>query len=223
MESSISDFDALLTACFALQTRATAEWHKKEPEAGFPAEAGKSASAMLRGLVLSQHLKNFRLWHVEDTARRRDVDDAVIADCKRRIDALNQERNDDMEKVDACLLRLLLPVLPPPVPGSRARHNTESLGMAVDRLSILALKVYHMEEQARRADASEEHKAACAARLATLREQRDDLIRAVLDLVAEFRAGTKQPKVYYQFKMYNDPALNPELYAGRAAAGPSSG
>jgi hypothetical protein len=91
--------------------------------------------------------------------------------------------------------------------------------MAVDRLSILALKIFHMDEQTRRNDADEAHRAACAKKLAALREQRAELFQAVLDLVEEFLAGTKQPKAYYQFKMYNDPALNPEVYAaGKPAA-----
>lgn len=215
MNSSHTDFDALLVECFALQAQATAEWHEQEPGDVPPAAAGASAPELLRTLVRSQHLRNFRLWHVEDTARRRDVDNAVIADCKQRIDALNQQRNDFMEKVDECLVRMLAPALPALAAGIRPRHNTESLGMAVDRLSILALKVYHMDEQTRRDDVDAAHKSACAAKLATLREQRGDLAQAVLDLAAEFRAGTKQPKAYYQFKMYNDPALNPELYAAQ--------
>ena len=218
MKSSTVDFDALLMECFALQAQSTADWHEQEPGDLLPVEAGAAAPALLRFLVRSQHLRNFRLWHVEDTARRRDVDSAVIADCKQRIDALNQQRNDFMEKVDECLVRMLSPILPALAPGTRPRHNTESLGMAVDRLSILALKVYHMDEQTRRPDVDAAHKASCAGKLATLQEQRKDLIQAVLDLAEEFRAGTKQPKAYYQFKMYNDPALNPELYAAAKAA-----
>ncbi len=212
--NQLQELEALLLECFAAQSDAVAAWHRKEPglEEETPRPAGPFAPDLLRALSRCQHLMNYRLWHVEDTARRRDVDDAVIADCKRRIDGYNQRRNDFMEKVDECLVRML--AAPALAAGQRPRHNTESLGMAVDRLSILALKLYHMEEQTRRDDADEGHKTSCAAKLATLREQREDLIRAVLDLAAEFAAGTKQPKAYYQFKMYNDPALNPELYAG---------
>lgn len=209
---------ALLTECFDAQHGATAHWHVTEPPAHDSAREAADASgtaadgALLRGLVLAQHLMNFRLWHVEDTARRTDVGPEVIAACKRTIDELNQCRNDYMEKVDACLVALLRPLLPAPVSGRRPRHNTESLGMAVDRLSILSLKVFHMAEQGGRTDAAPGHRERCAARLAVLREQRADLVRAVLDLIAEFLEGSKQPKVYHQFKMYNDPSLNPELY-----------
>ncbi len=212
---------ALLTECFDAQHRATAAWHVAEPPAHEPApetpesmDAGGTAAdaALLHRLVLAQHLMNFRLWHVEDTARRIDVGPDVIARCKRTIDGLNQRRNDYMEKVDACVVALLRPLLPAPAPGQRPRHNTESLGMAVDRLSILSLKVFHMEEQAERTDAAPEHRQRCADKLAVLREQRADLAQAVLDLAGEFLEGRKQPKAYYQFKMYNDPSLNPELY-----------
>ena len=162
--------------------------------------------------MLDQHLRNFRLWHVEDTARRRDVDDAVIADCKRRIDVLNQERNDRMERVDACLVALLRPYLPE---ACSEAYNTESPGMAIDRLSILSLKIWHMAEQTRREDASPDHIAACREKLAVLHRQRQDLAAAVQGLMAEYLAGTKRPGVYFQFKMYNDPNLNPQLYAPR--------
>ena len=163
----------------------------------------------LNALILSQHLRNFRLWHVEDIARRRDVGPEVIADCKRRIDTLNQERNDRIEKVDVCLLNMLAPLLPP---DAGQAMNTESLGMAVDRLSILSLKIWHMDEQTRRDDVSPAHVDACRNKLAVLKTQRGDLQQALMDLLHEFAAGTKRPKLYFQFKMYNDPSLNPQLY-----------
>ena len=120
-----------------------------------------------------------------------------------------QERNDRIERVDACLVALLSPLLP----ASPAPHiNTESLGMAIDRLSILSLKIWHMDEQVRRTDVTPEHIASCEKKLAVLKEQRADLSLAVKHLVTEFVEGTKTPKLYFQFKMYNDPTLNPELY-----------
>lgn len=219
--SSLAD---LLSECFVLQDEATERWHSEEPAAPEPPDcAGDVSDALpgvvpeklanaLRALVLDQHLRNFRLWHVEDEARRRDVDDAVIAGCKRRIDALNQERNDRMERVDACLVALLRPLLP--VAGSEA-YNTESPGMAIDRLSILSLKIWHMAEQTRREDAGPEHIAACREKLAVLHRQRRDLAAAVQGLMTEYLAGSKRPRVYFQFKMYNDPNLNPQLYAPR--------
>ena len=199
----------LLDACFDAQNEATARWHSEEPEAPDAAPDAAASPETLLTLVRAQHLRNFRLWHTEDVARRRDVTPDVIADCKYRIDRFNQERNDRMERVDACLVALLSPLLPAsPAPYA----NTESLGMAIDRLSILSLKIWHMDEQLRRTDVTPEHIESCRTKLAVLREQRADLIAAVRHLVDEFVGGAKTPKLYFQFKMYNDPALNPQLY-----------
>ena len=207
---TIDEIRAALERCFAAQMSATAKWHETGPEE--PACAGESDLENLRCLVLAQHRWNFLLWHVEDTARRRDVPDSAIADCKRQVDALNQKRNDCMENVDRCLVRLLEPLLPA---SAEPRRNTETAGMAVDRLSILALKIYHMEEQTRRTDAGPEHIHTCAGKLEVLRQQRNDLLGAVLELIDDYAAGRKVIALYSQFKMYNDPALNPELYARR--------
>ena len=199
----------LLTDCFALQDEATRKWHSDTPEApDVPADTAARPET-LRALVLAQHLRNFRLWHIEDTARRQDVTPDIIADCKYRIDKLNQERNDRMERVDACLIALLTPLLPA---KAAPVINTESLGMAIDRLSILSLKIWHMDEQVQRSDVSAEHVASCTQKLQTLITQRQDLIQAVLYLVSEYITGAKSPRLYFQFKMYNDPTLNPELY-----------
>jgi hypothetical protein len=198
----MEELKALLEEAFAAQTAATEEWHARpEPVCG--------ADRDLRAAILAQHASNFRLWHVEDRARRRDVPDAAIAACKREIDGLNQMRNDGIEEVDRRLAVLLEPLLPGEAAG---RMNTETAGMAVDRLSILALKIYHMEEQTRRRDAGPEHVAACRDKLAVLRRQRLELIRAVLELLDDYASGNKRPAAYSQFKMYNDPDLNPELY-----------
>ena len=188
----------LLDACFDAQNEATALWHSQEPEADDVAPDASASPETLLALVRAQHLRNFQLWHIEDTARRRDVTPDVIADC-----------NDRIERVDACLVALLSPLLP----ASPAPHiNTESLGMAIDRLSILSLKIWHMDEQVRRTDVTPEHIASCEKKLAVLKEQRADLSLAVKHLVTEFVEGAKTPKLYFQFKMYNDPTLNPELY-----------
>ena len=210
MNKDVVEIEAALERCFAAQETATAKWHETEPEELNCSE--EQTLENLRCLVLAQHRCNFLLWHVEDTARRRDVPDSVIADCKRQVDALNQKRNDGMEKVDQCLVRLLEPLLPA---SAEPRRNTETAGMAVDRLSILALKIYHMEEQTRRTDVGPEHIQTCAGKLAVLRQQRDDLRRAVLELIGDYAAGRKVIALYSQFKMYNDPTLNPELYARR--------
>ncbi len=195
-----------LTRCWEAQMETVVAWHEQLPET--LEESG------LVGLVLRQHMRNFKLWHVEDQARRKDVDGTVIARCKYEIDGLNQQRNDLIEQVDAELIRRIGTFLPEDAP---ARYNTETIGSALDRLSILSLKVFHMQEQTERVDVTEEHRAACGKKLATLMEQRRDLSRSILDLVDEYAAGLKRPKVYFQFKMYNDPSLNPELYAPAGA------
>jgi hypothetical protein len=166
-------------------------------------------------LVLVQHFYNFSLWHIEDEARRTDVDDAVIADYKRTIDGLDQKRSDALEAVDKCLMSILKPLLPK---NATLRQNTETVGMAVNRMSILALKIYHMEEQTRRRDVNAEHIRICSGKLDILNRQRRDLARAVLELIVDYAAGVKAPALYSQFKMYNDPALNPALY-GKTQSG----
>lgn len=201
---------AALDACFTAQDAATAAWHETPP--GEPACTDAATLENLRNLVLREHLRNFQLWHVEDQARRRDVPDAFIADCKRRIDLLNQQRNDSIESVDACLCAGFAGRLPD---GGCSRRNTETVGAAADRISILALKIYHMEEQSRRADSTPAHRETCGRKLEVLRKQRETLIRSVMELIDEYAAGRKTPDMYYQFKMYNDPALNPELHKRR--------
>lgn len=205
-----------LKKCFAGQVLATAQWHDALPRVvdEVCSEAVQKNPEKLEHLpllVLGQHFMNFSLWHEEDTARRKDVGDEIIAGCKRTIDGFNQRRNDFMEKVDTCIVAACAPHLKPDV----SRHNTESLGTAVDRMSILSLKIYHMREETERKDASAEHIAACERKLAVLEEQRNDLGSSILELVDDFAAGLKAPKVYYQFKMYNDPALNPALYKNK--------
>ena len=199
----------LLDACFDAQNEATALWHSQEPEADDVAPDASASPETLLALVRAQHLRNFRLWHIEDTARRRDVTPDVIADCKYRIDRLNQERNDRIERVDACLVALLSPLLRPR--PRRTSIRNPSAWPSTD-LSILSLKIWHMDEQVRRTDVTPEHIASCEKKLAVLKEQRADLSLAVKHLVTEFVEGTKTPKLYFQFKMYNDPTLNPELY-----------
>lgn len=153
--------------------------------------------------------RNYSLWHEEDRARRTDVDDSVIAGVKRRIDRLNQQRNDMIERLDEEIIGWL---------RSRCSFsddvplNSETPGSIVDRLSILSLKIYHMDEDSRRNDIDETHRENSLRKLAILREQRADLEGAFHRLLDECRAGTRRVKLYRQFKMYNDPTLNPELY-----------
>jgi hypothetical protein len=189
-----------------------AEWHEREPRLADGCEvfSGAPDAEEFKRLVLAEHLINYKLWHVEDRARRKDVRPEAIAECKYVIDGLNQRRNNGMEAVDACLTALLAPLTPA---DAAERHNTETVGAALDRLSILSLKLFHMREQTERHDVSAEHVRGCRDKLAVLERQHGDLCRAVVELLEEYAAGTKRPRVYYQFKMYNDPALNPELYA----------
>ena len=216
MNDAVKDIQAALEECFAAQTYATLLWHEAEP--GEPEGTSECSLENLSNLVLAQHCYNFMLWHVEDSARRRDVPDSVIADCKRRVDALNQKRNDWMERVDACLSRLLTPHLPK---DAAPRRNTETVGMAVDRLSILALKIYHMEEQTMRKDVGPDHIAACAEKLRVLHTQREALAGAVLELIEDYALGKKTIALYSQFKMYNDPSLNPEMYRHTPGSAPA--
>lgn len=193
----------------AHQTRSVMDWHFGEPVYdGDPAD-DLAGVAGLRELIARQHWANFQLWHVEDRARRKDVDATVIANCKYAIDKLNQKRNDLIERVDECLIGMIAPLLPEEAPE---RYNTETVGAALDRLSIQALKIYHMNEQCSRKDVDEAHVQVCNDKVLVLQRQHEDLQRAILELLDEYFAGTKKPKVYFQFKMYNDPKLNPELY-----------
>ena len=157
--------------------------------------------------IEENHGCNARLWREEDLARRRDVADAQIVANKRAIDAFNQRRNDAVERIDELLAQSFGATLEQ---GS-ARLHSETPGMMVDRLSILALKIRAMGAEARRSEAGAEHVERCAARLARLHEQREDLARCLDELLADCAAGRARFKVYRSFKMYNDPALNPAL------------
>ncbi len=150
-------------------------------------------------------------WHLEDIIRDPAIDPVKALEIKRWIDRSNQERTDVVEYIDSYFLEQHKGAQPLP----EARINTESPAWAVDRLSILALKIYHMLEEATRTDATAEHRAACQRKLDILLEQRRDLGTAIEDLLADIAAGKKYMKVYKQMKMYNDPSLNPVLYGSR--------
>lgn len=159
--------------------------------------------------VARQHRANFELWHIEDEARAPGATDAQLAQVKRRIDSTNQLRNDLAEELDRALLEWLAPQH---LPAEGAPLQSESPGLIIDRLSILALKIYHTREEAERSDCSPEHAERNCARLAILEEQRHDLARCLDALWRETLAGTRRFKLYRQLKMYNDPALNPAIY-----------
>ena len=147
-------------------------------------------------------------WHLEDIVRNPNIDPNEGLALKRRIDSSNQERTDMVEYIDSYFLDQYQAV----VPNADATINTESPAWAIDRLSILALKIFHMQAQVNRTDASAEHIQACTTKLAILLEQRTDLSKAIDDLLADIASGKKYMKVYKQMKMYNDPRLNPILY-----------
>ena len=147
-------------------------------------------------------------WHLEDIIRDPHIDPIEALSIKRRIDRSNQDRTDLVEQIDSYFRQKYSDVTPLP----DARLNTESPAWAVDRLSILALKIYHMREQTQRTDATEEHKARCQAKLNVLLEQQKDLSLAIDQLLEDIQEGRKYMKVYRQMKMYNDPSTNPVLY-----------
>ena len=147
-------------------------------------------------------------WHYEDIIRDPHIDPVEALSLKRRIDRSNQDRTDLVEQIDSYFLHLYsdVNVLPD------ARINTESPAWAIDRLSILALKIYHMQEQVDRQDADAAHIEKCRSKLAVLLEQQKDLSTAIDQLLEDISAGRKYMKVYKQMKMYNDPSTNPVLY-----------
>ena len=182
-------------------------WHSVDPA---HTEEG------LRGRVCDLHRFNFLLWHEEDIARSPAVSDARIAAVKRAIDRYNQARNDAIEKLDDWLIGELAArgiTAPPTAPAA-----TETPGAAIDRLSILELRRYHMREQAERADASPDHRTKAADKMVVLDAQRDHLIASLDRLLIEIFSGQRPLRVFRQMKMYNDPSMNPYLYTTNKAA-----
>jgi hypothetical protein len=191
-----------------LHDEATEGWHR--------AEMYSARADALAEMVLEQHRANYELWHEEDEARSPEASDAVIARVKHAIDRLNQRRNDLVEQID---LRLL---------GEAGEQNdnaplhSETPGLIVDRLSILALKIFHTAEEARRESASEEHRERNRLRLEVLLQQRGDLAGCLDELWEQIVAGKRRFRLYRQMKMYNDPELNPAMYRG-AGSEPGGG
>jgi len=189
----------------ALHREMVVRWHERD-EVDVPYTG-------LQGVICRQFTFNYLLWHEEDIARSTDVDDSRIADVKRKIDSYNQQRNDWMEKIDDWITD----DLENRGVNSEAskKLNTETAGSVVDRMSILALRIYHLEEQVERADASPEHIESVQQKLAVCLEQLDDLAQSLGDLLEDILAGRTRHKTYRHLKMYNDPELNPYLYKAR--------
>jgi hypothetical protein len=157
--------------------------------------------------IETNHFFNTSLWNEEDLARRKKVSDNEIAKNKRRIDTFNQNRNDYIEKIDYLILNNISHD-----PSINASQNSETLGAIVDRLSILSLKIFHMSLQTQRTEVTESHIFSCSEKLKTLKEQRYDLCRCFDELFYDCLNGSRYFKQYKQFKMYNDPNLNPQIY-----------
>ena len=200
-----------------LHDRRTEEWHRAAALApdslAVDSLAPDSLAAEQGGPWLAaverQHRANYELWHIEDEARAPGATDPEIAAVKRRIDRTNQRRNDLAEELDRMLLAWLEER---ELPRPTAPLHSESPGLIVDRLSILALKIYHTREQAERAGAPAGHARRNRERLAILEEQRTDLAMCLDALWRETLDGARRFKIYRQLKMYNDPALNPAIY-----------
>ncbi|MDR0395524.1 MAG: DUF4254 domain-containing protein [Tannerella sp.] len=192
--------------CYPVFERATSDYHK-ENDVDTPIcnpYEGKSIAFYL-------YLKNWIdavQWHLEDIIRDPEIDPVKALEMKRRIDKSNQDRTDLVELIDSYFLDTYkhITVLPD------ATINTESPAWAVDRLSILVLKIYHMRQETERTDVSPEHIETCRKKLMVLLEQKNDLTLALDRLLEDIGAGRKYMKVYKQMKMYNDPSLNPVLY-----------
>ena len=194
--------DALLIT--RMQDEMTQALHENVNKTGGNSGIAANADALL-ALATAQHNANFDLWHEEDKARSPEATDADIAEVKHSIDRLNQRRNDLVEKIDLWLLERL-------EQNEKAPLHSETPGLMIDRLSILALKIYHTEEEEHRETATEAHRRRNADRLALLKEQRSDLAACLDALWGEILQGTRRFKLYRQMKMYNDPELNPAVY-----------
>lgn len=188
--------------------RYLAFWHTEPP-------THDALDIDINPIALELAWRNYLLWHEEDKARRTDVDDSAIATVKRAIDRLNQQRNDLIEKLDEAILAEVTASAPA---TDTEAINSETPGSIVDRISITSLKIYHMDEDSRRDDIDDDHRQRSRHRLAVLRLQRYDLYVALQQLLDDYLSGRKRMKLYKQFKMYNDPTLNPEVY--RAAGKP---
>ena len=192
-----------------MQIDCVSRWHR-DPIDNPYAKNGEVES--LFATVCQQHQFNYLLWHEEDIARSPNVSDAKIAQVKRNIDKFNQARNDWIEKVDdwiTCdLERKSIHS------DADAKLNTETPGSAMDRLSIMSLRIYHLDEQLTRSEIDQQHLEKVNMRLAICRLQNKDLAQSLDELLGDIYSGAKRHRTYRQMKMYNDPTLNPYLYKG---------
>ncbi len=193
----------LIQRIVQLQSLSVIRWHQS-------IENDRPDEDDLLELVRQQHQFNYLLWHEEDIARSRDVSDAEIARVKRSIDRYNQQRNDMIERVDDQITLML--DRGNIVPTGAAPMNTETPGSTIDRLSILALRIYHLREQLERRDVTDAHLQTVQQKLAICLLQQDELALSLQQLIDAIFSGHKRHRTYRQLKMYNDPTLNPYLY-----------
>lgn len=191
-------------AIAALHDQLTCDWHLS-----VEASAAPSGNPAFLERVARQHRANFDLWHTEDEARTPNATDADLARVKRLVDRTNQLRNDLAEELDRTLLAWLAVRS---LPNTAAELHSESPGLIIDRLSILALKIFHTREEAERTDAPPGHAQRNQDRLRILEEQRADLVNCLAVLWQQTLSGSRRFKLYRQLKMYNDPTLNPAIY-----------
>ena len=158
--------------------------------------------------IEANHFFNTKLWNEEDLARRKKVSDTEIAKNKRAIDNFNQKRNDYIERIDNFIFKSI-----PFLTEAQGKQNSETLGAMIDRLSILSLKIFHMSLQTLRDDVEKSHIEVCTNKLIILKKQRHDLFACFDELMRDCQDGLRHFKLYRQFKMYNDPNLNPKMYS----------
>lgn len=192
--------------CFTIFQQSIKDYHLKE-DINAPIQNPYAPATIAHLLYVKSWIDTVQ-WHLEDVIRDPQIDALTALQIKRRIDESNQRRTDMVEYIDSYFLEQYKAVQP----GPNATINTESPAWAIDRLSILELKIYHMLIEATRVNASEEHRAACHAKLDVLLLQRKDLATAIDQLLQDIEGGKKYMKVYKQMKMYNDETLNPVLY-----------
>lgn len=201
--------DNFAARCYDIFAASTNDYHKTD-DVDAPSPNPYDESTIEHTLYAKNWIDAVQ-WHLEDIIRDPDIDPVAALALKRRIDRSNQDRTDMVEEFDTYFREKYKDV----AVHADATINTESPAWALDRLSILALKIYHMQAEVDRADASDAHKAKCAGKLAVLTEQRADLISAIDTLLDDIAAGRKYMKVYRQMKMYNDADTNPVLYGSK--------
>lgn len=196
----------MVEQCNAIFAQAVADYHRTD-DVDAPMPNPYAAGTIENELYCKNWIDTVQ-WHLEDIIRDPQIDPAEALVIKRRIDKSNQDRTDLVEHIDSYFWEQFHEVKPQP----NARINTESPAWAIDRLSILHVKIWHMQEQVDRKDVSAEQHDKCVAKLAVLKEQLEDLTTSIRQLLEDYSSGARVMKMYRQMKMYNDPTLNPVLY-----------